>query len=247
MFTFTFEAGAASIDAVSSPVVQPAPAGPRPGSARQKGADRGRRADQSRPAARAIVADRLPHAHGGQRRGSHRVHDDWHPDLVLMDLRMPGIGGLEAMRRLRASGRRPCSWRSRPAASRTRKRGARRRCGCVRAEALPGGRLARRDRRQLGVRYATNRRAAFAAAHAAPGNDVVAAIEKPAAGADRAVARSGASRAAPGGSNRSPIRSAQHSEAASARFGRWPGTSSTTRSCRHCDRDTPRRRLEVPR
>jgi len=32
------------------------------------------------------------------------VHDAWAPELVLMDLMMPGIGGLEAIRRLRASG-----------------------------------------------------------------------------------------------------------------------------------------------
>ena len=33
------------------------------------------------------------------------MHDDWGPDLVLMDVRMPGLGGLEAIRRLKA--RRP--------------------------------------------------------------------------------------------------------------------------------------------
>jgi signal transduction histidine kinase/FixJ family two-component response regulator len=32
------------------------------------------------------------------------LHDTWHPDLVLMDLRMPGIGGVEGIARLRAAG-----------------------------------------------------------------------------------------------------------------------------------------------
>ncbi len=34
------------------------------------------------------------------------VHDAWRPDLVLTDARMPGIGGIEAIRRLRAMGSR---------------------------------------------------------------------------------------------------------------------------------------------
>ncbi len=31
------------------------------------------------------------------------MHADWHPDLMLIDLRMPGMGGLEVIRRLRAA------------------------------------------------------------------------------------------------------------------------------------------------
>ena len=32
------------------------------------------------------------------------IHADWQPDLVLIDLRMPGMGGLEAIQRMRAAG-----------------------------------------------------------------------------------------------------------------------------------------------
>ncbi len=36
--------------------------------------------------------------------GAISIHADWRPDLMLIDLRMPGMGGLEAIRRLRAAG-----------------------------------------------------------------------------------------------------------------------------------------------
>ena len=32
------------------------------------------------------------------------IHTDWHPEVVLMDLRMPGMNGIEVIRRLRAAG-----------------------------------------------------------------------------------------------------------------------------------------------
>ena len=38
--------------------------------------------------------------------GALSIHADWRPDLVLIDLRMPGMGGLEAIRRMRAAGSR---------------------------------------------------------------------------------------------------------------------------------------------
>ena len=83
------------------------------------------------------------------------VHDEWHPDLVLMDLRMPGMGGLEgdpAAAAGRVDGRDRRGHRQR--AGRHRARGARRR----RRMRSCGSRTGKRELlavigERLGVRY----------------------------------------------------------------------------------------------
>ena len=103
LFTFTFEAKVAD--------VAPAEGGPRRVPVRIAG---------ERPRPRILVVDDIAtnrdlcrellsrvgfetrEASNGEE--AFVVHETWHPDLVLMDLRMPGMNGFDATRRLRASG-----------------------------------------------------------------------------------------------------------------------------------------------
>jgi len=104
VFTFTFEADRTADDTVKGRVVHPTPIGLEP--------------DQ--PAWKVLIVDDVQTnrdlldellsplgfstrtAAGAEE--AIALHDTWRPDLVLMDLRMPGMGGLEAIKLLRDRG-----------------------------------------------------------------------------------------------------------------------------------------------
>jgi CheY-like chemotaxis protein/anti-sigma regulatory factor (Ser/Thr protein kinase) len=104
VFTFSFEAGAALSDAIPEADLRPVPTG----------------LDTDQPAWKLLIVDDVQTnrdlldellsrigfttrlAASGEE--AFEVCHEWHPDLVLMDVRMPGMGGLEAVRRLRKGG-----------------------------------------------------------------------------------------------------------------------------------------------
>ena len=165
------------------------------------------------------------------------VHDEWRPDLVLMDVRMPGMGGLEGVRRLRQSGSKAAIVAVTASGLADTENEARE-AGVdafVRKPYREGELLAAIGER-LGVRYVYGSTVAAPVGSRGPRRrraiDAVAAVEQPAAGADRSAA---------GGGDRGPRQAARIARGSGGaalgrrrrpRFERWPGTSSTTRSCR---------------
>ena len=103
MFTFWFEAEATA-GAVPEAVVGRVPTGLEPGQPRNKVLI------VDDVATNRELLDELLSGIGFSTRAAASgeeaivVHDEWQPDLVLMDLRMPGIDGFEAVRQLRKSG-----------------------------------------------------------------------------------------------------------------------------------------------
>ena len=104
VFTFSFEAAAVPIQAAPGDAERPIPIGLEP----HQSARRVLIVDDV-PTNRDLLAELLSALGFLARTAGHAeeaivVHDGWRPDLVLMDLRMPGTGGVDAIRLLRRSG-----------------------------------------------------------------------------------------------------------------------------------------------
>jgi PAS domain S-box-containing protein len=104
VFTFSFEAAGAAIDAVPAPVAHSIPTGLAPDQPDWKVL-----IVDDVPTNRDLLDELLSRVGFSTRAAASAeeaivVHDEWRPHLVLMDLRMPGMGGLEGIRRLRQSG-----------------------------------------------------------------------------------------------------------------------------------------------
>ena len=104
VFTFSFEAAGAAIDAVPARVTHSIPTGLAPDQPDWKVL-----IVDDVPTNRDLLDELLSRVGFSTRTAASAeeaivVHDEWRPHLVLMDLRMPGMGGLEGIRRLRQSG-----------------------------------------------------------------------------------------------------------------------------------------------
>jgi signal transduction histidine kinase/CheY-like chemotaxis protein len=104
VFTFSFEAAGAAIEALPARTGRPMPTGLVPNQP-----DRKVLIVDDEPTNRDLLDELLSQVGFSTRTAASAeeaivVHDEWNPDLVLMDIRMPGVGGLEGIRRLRQSG-----------------------------------------------------------------------------------------------------------------------------------------------
>ena len=104
VFTFSFEAAAAVLNAVPAHFAHPIPTGLAPDQPDWKVL-----IVDDVPTNRDLLDELLSRVGFSTRTAASAeeaivVHDEWRPDLVLMDLLMPGMGGLEGVRRLRQSG-----------------------------------------------------------------------------------------------------------------------------------------------